>query len=330
MVAIFSKCGNNCTLCPSYKDNLLTDADRGNCSQGWYTYHGFHLSPGKLIACDGCQPVGGNGTRYINCLLRRCALHNAVETCAHCAAYPCETLISRVLGEEWAADLLDRLGEIPGDDYLVYIEPYLSLPHLESIRESLDPGEIVNIIPVSLKPRLAAYPQELVSAKALQAVYELIQEMNTPCIGLSYAQAEVQKGMRSHLLKILWCFGGFGEFEEEGNALLLDHKIYLAQKIHSSHDRVQGYFETLGGYGVHCKVIPINEDRWLTPTGALRRQGARDPSPPWVMKMSFDDRIGGGETLSALQAYSTALMDAYGKTAYRRFVRADFSVMLDG
>lgn len=329
MDAMYSKCGINCARCPSYKDNLLSDEDRRNCSQGWHTYHGFRLSPEKLIACDGCQPAkgNGNGTRYINCLIRRCALYNQIETCASCSAYPCEVLANRGLGNEWLANLVERVGKIPEVDFDVFVEPYLSLPHLEAIRSSLDTGTIVEIKTVSIKPLLASFPPELESTQGLKSVYQLLQDLNAPLTGLSYAQAETQKEKRTHLLKMLWSFALFGDFDEENNALLLDHKIYLGQKIHSSYDRVRNYFETLDDYGLHGEVIPLVKDRWLTPTRALRRQGIRESSPPWVMKMSADERIGGTKTLESLQACAAALADAFGKSAYRRFMRADLRVL---
>ena len=329
MGIMYSKCATNCTRCPSYNDNLLTDEDRRNCSQGWYTYHGFRLSPEKLIACDGCQPVAenGNGTRYINCIIRRCARHNQVRNCAYCSAYPCDTLTGRVAGYEWLENLKKRLDQIPDDDFNVYVEPYLGIPHLDAIRAKLDPVEIVDFKPISITPRLATFPPGLGSSEGSKAVYQLIQELSAPSTGITFAQAEKQKQTHLHVLKLLWSFARFGELDEDDQFLYLDHKIYLAQKIHSSYDRVQGYFETLDDIGLHGEVIPLNEDRWLTPGGGLRRQGVRESSPPWVMKIWADESVGGDQTLQALQAYAAALVDAYGKTAYRRFARADMQIL---
>jgi hypothetical protein len=109
----------------------------------------------------------------------------------------------------------------------------------------------------------------------------------------------------------------------------LDHKAYLAQKIHSSYDRILDYFETLAGFGVHCQVTPLREENWLTPTTrSLRRQGARETSPPWVMEMIIDERIGGVKILNALQRYASDLDKAFGKAAYRRFGRADMQILI--
>ena len=49
---LFSKCGANCGRCPSYNENLLTDEARRRCSAGWHKYHGFRLSPEKILCCD--------------------------------------------------------------------------------------------------------------------------------------------------------------------------------------------------------------------------------------------------------------------------------------
>lgn len=332
MKDLYSKCGTNCARCPSYKENLLSEEDRQNCSEGWYTYHGFRISPEKLIACDGCQPIGenGNGTRYINCIVRRCALHNEVDTCAHCSVYPCDVLISRVLGKEWEDRLVERLGEIPEDDYRVFVEPYVVMPHLEDIRATLDPGDIKAIKEFTIKPRLAAFPSGLESAEVYKNLYRLLEKVDAPVDGLSYAQAEIQKERRTHILKILWAFGLFGKFNDAEKGLLLDHKTYLKQKIHSNYDRILGYFEILAGFGVHCQVVPLIEENWLTPTRSLRRQGSREASPPWVMEMTIDERIGGVELINALQRYARDLDKAFGKKAYTRFRRSDMQIMNRG
>jgi hypothetical protein len=330
MKKIYSKCGTICSQCPSYVDNLATSEDRARCSDGWYTYHGFHYSPEKLVACEGCQPVGenGDGRRYINCLIRRCALHNGVETCAHCAAYHCETLTSRVLGNAWVEELEERLGEIPQEDYDLFVKPYLGLVHLEAIRGNLHPTDITPIKPISIKPSTAAYPQALDSEENLSGLYQLLQRFNAPQTGLTYVQAERHKEVRTYTLKLLWAFGLHGEISEDGTCLVLDHQDYLAKKIEGYYDQVSNHFETLADYGVDCEIVPLNADSMLTPTGYLRRQRSKDPGPPWEVKMTTLEDTGGNEVLAALQTYAKALHEAYGKTAYRRFARADMGVLV--
>jgi hypothetical protein len=219
------------------------------------------------------------------------------------------------------------MGPIPEEDFNLFIEPYLGLSHLEAIRAALDPGEIVSIKAVSVKPRMAAFPPGLESDSNLKSIYQLIRAISAPLTGLSYAQAEKQKETRSHLIKLLWSFARFAELDGDAGALILDHKTYLSQKIHSGYDRVQSYFDALGAHGLHCEVVPLVEDRWLTPKGALRRQGAREASPPWEMKMTIDETIGGVTAIKALQRYANGLDAAFDKTAFRRFGRADMEIM---
>jgi hypothetical protein len=329
METTYSKCGADCTRCPSYKENLLTEEDRQSCSQGWFTYHGFRLKPEKLIACDGCQPVGenGNGTRYISCIVRRCALHNGIQSCGHCAEYPCQVLSSRILGGAWVDDLEKKMGSIPQDDFDVFVEPYLAVPHLDAVRAGLKPDEITAIKEVSLKPKIVILPDELVENQDKKHVYQLLESLNAPISGLSHAQAETQKERRRHILKILWSFAAYGDLDDEG-VIWLDHKDYHAQKIHSDYDRVCSYLENLAAHGIHSEIVPLWEEDWLTPTRALRKQRTKDNAPPWMMKMIVSDRIGGSQTADAIQSYARALMDEFGKTAFRRFSRGDMRVLL--
>jgi hypothetical protein len=236
-------------------------------------------------------------------------------------------LTSRVLGEEWLDRLFGKLGKILEDDYKVYVEPYLVMPILDGVRARLDPDNIKEINEIVIKPQLTAYPVGLESGTGYGTLYQLLQNLNTPVAGISYAQAETQKERRMHILKILWTFGLYGKFNNERNCLLLDHKTYLAQKIHSNYDRVQNYFETLAGLGVHCEVIPLKEGNWLTPKRALRKQGVHEASPPWVMKMTIDEGIGGVTVIEALRQYASDLNETFGRTAYRRFGRADMRIM---
>ena len=101
---------------------------------------------------------------------------------------------------------------------------------------------------------------------------------------------------------------------------MIDSQIYLAQKIHSGYSRVKDYCRALEGYGVHCEHVPLMEEGWLTPGGALRREG-------WFMKMSFDDNAGGVSALNALQSYTTRLGEKYGKRAFKYFSQADMRVL---
>jgi hypothetical protein len=330
MQDLFAKCGCNCGRCPSYKGNLQTDEDRQRCSDGWHKYLGFRLSPGKLRPCDGCQaPEEENPVRYQSCYVRKCAVGNGVETCAHCSGYPCEDV--KNLHEIQRAGARERIAArlaapIPEEDYLAFIEPYEGIKHLDTIRASLGPEDIVEMTKVSVKPRVADFPDDLPfsgeKAAALKALHRILAAVGS-ADGVSYAQQAALKKRRQHLLKLLWAFGRFGELKEEGGAhLVIDSETYLAQKIHSSYSRLKGYCKALEGYGVHCEHVPLEEEGWLTPGGALRKEG-------WYMKMSFDDDAGGASTLEALGSYIAKLDEKYGERAFRYFSKADMRALKD-
>lgn len=325
MKDLFAKCGNNCGRCPSYKENLKTDEDRQRCSDGWEKYLGFRLSPGKLRLCDGCQtPDDENPVLYKNgCKIRRCAILNGVETCAHCSAYPCEDLL--VLQDVSRAEIEARLGApILEEEYLTFIEPYENLKHLDGIRGSLGAEEIVEPTkPSPFKPKTVDFPEGLPFSReetsAFKALHRLLRTINTVDAD-TYVMQERLKKRRQYFLELLWTFALFGEPEEEGGSyLVIDSETYVVQKIpfSSYYSRVvKHYFGTLEEYGVHCEIVPLMESGWLTPGGALRKKG-------WLMKMALDDSAGGVAALKALQRYTAMLDERYGKGAFGYFSKAD-------
>lgn len=332
MKDLFAKCGNNCGRCPSYRENLQTDEDRQRCSDGWHKYLGFRLSPSKLRLCDGCpMPNEENPILYRSgCNVRRCAIFNGVETCAQCSAHPCEGLVA--LQDVNREEIEARLGApIPREDYLTFIEPYENLRHLDEIRASLGPEEIVEPTkPPPFKPKMVDFPEDLPFSKeetsAFKALHRLMRTINTVDAD-TYVMQERLKKKREYFLKLLWTFGLWGELKEEnGSHLVVDSETYTAQKIPSSsyYSRVvKHYFGTLEEYGVHCEIVPLMESGWLTPGGALREKG-------WLMKMAFDDSAGGVSALKALQSYTARLNEEYGKEAFRRFSKVDMRVLCNG
>jgi hypothetical protein len=177
---------------------------------------------------------------------------------------------------------------------------------------------------VSVKPRIVDFPDDMPFAKGETSAFEAIHRILAAVESVndvSYARQAALKKRRRHLLKILWAFGRFGEPKEEGGLhLVIDSETYLAQKIHSSYSRVKDYLKALEGYGVHCEHVPLTEEGWLTPGGALRRGG-------WFIEMSFDDAAGGVSALKALRSYTVRLNEEYGERAFRYFSKADMRVL---
>ena len=139
---------------------------------------------------------------------------------------------------------------------------------------------------------------------------------------ISYARFNMLKKNRNQLLKILWAFGRFGETDKKsGLYLLLSSEDYSRQKIHSYYSKVQAYFRTLKHYGIHCELVPTKQKEWITPTGALRKEG-------WFMKMSFDKLAEKNMfLLKTFKHYVTVLNEQFGKNAFRYFSRANMNVL---
>ena len=237
MRELLSKCGMNCGRCPSYRENLKSDADRQRCSDGWFRYHGFRITPAKLLLCNGCQARDeDHPVRYLNCYVRKCAVKNGVATCAHCSAYPCEDVATVSLPADIRRKTSERLGSpIPDADYLAFLEPYEGVVHLDALRVTLTPADIAPMKRVSVRPRMATFPDGMpLPAEQRRAMHSLHRILSTiECaVAVSYARQHALKKTRTYLLKLLWAFGMHGNFDPPaGDALSLEgptfwHRIY--------------------------------------------------------------------------------------------------------
>jgi len=287
-------------------------------------YINWHPAPEKLRQCAGCQAT--EGFLYIkNCRVRGCAQYNGLENCAYCSTFPCQDVPTASVPVDYRDKVAQRLGSpIPEEDYLAFIEPYEGMEHLKQIHTALGSEDIVEMKEVSSKPRLVDFPQDLPlpeeKTEAFEALHRLLGAVEV-VDGVSYARRAVLRERRRRLLKILWAFGRFGQrAEEDGLHLVIKSDTYLAQRIESNYARVQDYFQVLRGYGVQCEHVPLAEEGWLTPKGALRRGG-------WLMKMSLTDSAGGTSALKALQSYAARLDEKHGRRAFRYFSVADMRVL---
>ena len=324
-----AKCGCNCSQCPTYKSNLKSFEDRKRCNWGWQKYLNIKLSSEKLRLCDGCSISDENRkVYYLNCRVRKCAIKNGVNNCAYCSAYPCHEVlyIHSMQKPDAKQKIVERLGtEIPELDYLAFIEPYEGIKHLNKIREILRSEDIVEVKRFSVRAKTAAFPYdhnfsepELSGYKNLHQILSVLEVSDA----VSYARLFILEKNRKQLLRILWAFGRFGELKEaDGLYLMLDSETYSRQKISSYYSKVQEYFRLLEKYGAHCEIVPLQEKGWVTPTGALRNTG-------WLMKLSFDEKMGGDLTLKVLKNYALKLEDEYGKDAFRYFSKGDMRALI--
>ncbi len=324
MTNVFSKCGFNCSRCFIYRENVQTAEDRQRGSDALKKYYGYFIPPENLY-CDGCQAPDSENPVILNpkCTVRQCAVENGGETCAHCSEYYTCMHDEQIYNPDVSREKIEAStgAPMPDKDYIDFVEPFENLKHLDDIRRSLDPKDIVQVEKMSpVSPRIVDFPdlhlseKEISAFKALHKVLKALKSIH----GDTYAQRVVLSARRQHLLKIVWAFGLSGELTD--NALVLDSEPYLAQKIHSRYARIMTYFEALERYGVHCEHVPLEEKSgekgWITPTGLLKKKG-------WYMKMTFDSTTGGVLTLRALQTYAKTLHKKYGKKAFRYFSNVD-------
>jgi len=66
----------------------------------------------------------------------------------------------------------------------------------------------------------------------------------------------------------------------------------------------------------------VKEEDLATGTGYLRSKG-------WVMKMSFEEKIGGTAALKALQIFSRRLEEKYGKKAFKHFSDVNTQILFE-
>jgi hypothetical protein len=218
----------------------------------------------------------------------------------------------------------ERLGHrIPQNDYLSIIEPYEGIKHLDEIRGTLKSGDIVEMIPVSMVPKIVPFPEEMpINTKVKSAYRQIHGIISSVEVGenVSYARHTEMTKNRKNILKLLWTFGLYGELERGGEILILSSEKYSTQKIASYHSKVQDYILILKGYGLVCEIVPLENKVWRTPGGALRKEG-------WYMEMSAKKGLN-HEIFRALKNYSKLLIENYGKHAFRYFAKADVRVLI--
>ena len=131
MELIISKCGYRCDLCPAYKTNLKSDADKQQMCDAWAKYFGSEIPPEVITVCEGCLEAGGDPS----CTVRPCAIEKNLDNCAHCEQFACDKLKPKInFVEEKLKDGVD----VPKEDHEYFIKPFLGKEYLLKIRESLE------------------------------------------------------------------------------------------------------------------------------------------------------------------------------------------------
>jgi hypothetical protein len=128
---IVTRCGYRCDICPAFAPNIKTEEDARKVCEGFHTYYGFQLDPGK-VACVGCLNEG----RHIDadCPVRPCVLEKELESCAQCSCFEtCDKLKSRM---DFLEPLPEKLKGIPAGDFRNFVVPYQSKPRMCELRKA--------------------------------------------------------------------------------------------------------------------------------------------------------------------------------------------------
>jgi hypothetical protein len=225
------------------------------------------------------------------------------------------------------------------EDYNSFVKPFEGITRLEAIRSSLKPDEIVEPAKASIsKTKIVDFPENLPLTKeaaSFKGVHNLLSTIERSSLGLqdtdTFAQQHKLEKQKVHILRFLWILGNYGKFEKEKDTyLVVDAEIYLANRGKEKTLSIWSFvedvvFKNFSNFGVCCERVALkgvkNKDL-TTGTGYLRNRG-------WVMRMAFDEKIGGTAALKALQTYVKRLDKEYGSKAFQRFRNADMRILLD-
>jgi hypothetical protein len=269
------------------------------------------------------------------CLIRQCVDRTRVPNCAYCSRFPCDTL--KETAGAWNREGIEaKLGEpLSEEAYRSFVEPFEGLRRLEDIRSSLEPNEIVEPAksPVS-KTKIVEFPESL-SFKdlvAFRAVHKLLADLELSSLGLTdtdtFAQQHKLENQKVHVLRFLWILGNYGKLENKTH-LVVDAETFLSNRGKEKKLAILSFvedavFKVLSEFGVCSELISsegMKKDDLTTGTGYLRKKS-------WVMKMSFDPKVGGVAALEAFQSFVKELDKKYGSRAFRCFRNADMTVLL--
>ena len=343
MTNLVSKCGIDCGACPwgpyPRKDMTAEEFEQ-------YRNHGKKILGYMPIKtpCAICQTPDEKIPKKSKlpnkkCLIRQCVDKTKVANCAYCSRFPCDTV--KATAGLWNRESIEaKLGAaISEEEYHSFVEPFEGISRLEVIRASLKPDEIVEPakVPTS-KTRIVDFPDSLPfneEIASFKAVHNLLVTIENSSLGLqdtdTFAQQHKLENQKAHIFRFLLILGNYGKFETENSThLVVDAETYQANRGKEKTLSIWSFVENvvlkvLAEFGVRCEHVALkgvkNEDL-TTGTGYLRKRG-------WVMRMSFEEKIGGTAALKALQTYAKKLDKKYGSRAFQRFRDADMTILLN-
>ena len=344
MSNLIAKCGIDCGACPwgPYPRKGMTAEEFERYRNNAKRIVGYMPIKTPCLTCqtpDSKIPKESKLPRR-TCLIRQCVDKTGVTNCAYCSRFPCDTV--KATADVWNRKNIEKkLGApISEEDYHMFVEPFEGISRLDTIRASLKPEEIVEPAnaPIS-ETGIADFPENLSFSEkenaSFKAVHKLLATIKQSSLGLrdtdTFAQQHSLENRRAHVLRFVWILGRYGNLEQEqekSSDLVVDAETYEANRGSEKTLAIWSFvkdtvFTVLYDFGVCCERVVlkgVKEEDVATSTGYLRSKG-------WVMKMSFEEKIGGTAALKALQTYTRRLYEEYGKKAFQHFSDADMQIL---
>jgi hypothetical protein len=340
---LVAKCGIDCGTCPwgPYPRKSMSAEKFEQFRSDAKRILGYMPIKTPCLTCqtpDSKIPKGAKLPNR-NCLIRLCVDRSGMANCAYCSSFPCDTL--KATAGLWNRKSIEKrlCAPVSEEEYHAFVEPFEGLCRLEAIRASLKLEEIVEPAkaPTS-ETRTIGFPENLPFSKeetaSLRAVHKLLATLIRSSLGLrdvdTFAQQHKLESRRAHVLRFLWILGRYGKLEKEKDVCLaVDAGIYEANRGSEKSLAIwpfvkENIFNVLSEFGVCCERVAlegVREEELATGTGYLRSRG-------WVMKMSFDERVGGAVALEGLQTCTRRLEERCGKKAFKHFSEANMQVLL--
>jgi len=343
MTNLFSKCGIDCGVCPwgPYPRKDMSAEEFEQYRKKGKEILGYMPIKTPCVTCQIPDEKIPKTTKLPNkkCLIRQCVDKAGVANCAYCSRFSCETL--KATAGLWNRKSIEgKLGApISEEDYHSFVEPFEGLNRLEAIHASLKTDEIVEPAKVpKTKTRIVEFPNNLQVKEDLtsfKAVHNLLLNIDDSSLGLkdtdTFAQQHKLENQKAHILRFLWILGNYGKFEKRVSSyLVVDAESYYVNRGKEKTLSIWSFvedvvFKFLAEFGVSCELDALKgvmTEDLTTGTGYLRKKG-------WIMRMSFEEKIGGVAALKALQTYAKKLDKKYGSRAFQRFREADMKILLD-
>jgi len=343
MTNLVSKCGIDCGVCPwgPYPRKDMSAEEFEQYRKKGKEILGYMPIKTPCVTCQIPDEKIPKTTKLPNkkCLIRQCVDKAGVANCAYCSRFPCETL--KATAGLWNRKSIEgKLGApISEEDYHSFVEPFEGLNRLEAIHASLKPDEIVEPAKVpETKTRIVEFPDNLPVKEGLasfKAVHNLLINIDDSSLGLkdtdTFAQQHKLENQKAHILRFLWILGNYGKFEKRiSSYLVVDAETYYVNRGKEKTLSIWSFvedivFKFLAEFGVSCELDALKgvmTEDLTTGTGYLRKKG-------WIMRMSFEEKIGGVAALKALQTYAKKLDKKYGSRAFQRFRESDMKILLD-